>query len=321
MRTFRMEKDDDGRRLDRVVRRFLPDMSLSALYKLLRKGLIRVDGKKTAPDSRVTAGSELGIAAGILTVVPQKSAAADPVAAAGPAAVTVFSPPEILFETADLLFVNKSAGIPVHGKGGLDGMIAQSASSLASLSFRTGPLHRLDRDTTGIIAFSRSLDGARWFSQVLSDRGFEKYYLGIVEGTPETAAGGSTEWTDSCEDGKSMITVVRPLSNAGGLALVLFRIVTGRKHQIRIQCSLRGHPLAGDGRYGGKGPESTFYLHAWQLLFPAERPAGRPAGLPERLIAPLPERFESKLRAVFPADVLARVEAGELYWEQDEEHQ
>lgn len=330
MNAFRIEKDDDGRRLDRVVRRFLPEMSLSALYKLLRKGLIRVDGKKAAPDFRVSAGSELGIAAVIATAVPPPAAATG-VQSAGSASETAPAAlrpaPEILLETPDLLFVNKSAGIPVHGDGGLDGMIAQSASSAASLSFRTGPLHRLDRDTTGLIAFSRSLDGARWFSRVLADRGFEKYYLGLAEGIIE----GEAEWTDIARDGKPMVTLVRSIANAresggsqtgdstasGGLTLVLFRIVTGRKHQIRIQSSLRSHPLAGDSRYGSKRKESTFYLHAWQMVFPTDRPAG----LPDRLTAPLPARFISKLRVLFPADVLAQVEAGELYWEQHEEHQ
>jgi len=321
MHVFSLEKDDDGRRLDRIVRRFLPELSLSAIYKLLRKGLIRVDGKKAAPDFRVSVGSELGIASALPGLKPAAARAA-------PAPGTVIppvtaQPPEILLETPDLLFINKKAGIPVHGEGGLDRMIAQSASSTASLSFRTGPLHRLDRDTTGIIAFSRSLDGARWFSQAIAGRRFEKYYLGLVEGILEKAADGFMEWKDDGEEGKPMITLVRPLATAAvgptavGLTLVLYRIITGRKHQIRIQSSLRSHPLSGDSRYGSKSKESTFYLHAWRMVFPVDRPAG----LPDRLSAPLPGRFTEKLRTLFPADVLAQVEAGELYWEQHEEHQ
>jgi len=292
--------------------------------------------KKASPDFRVSEGCELGIAAALPGLALSRPAAAPATAAANhaspaaaaapgttlPVARAPGQAPEILLETPDLLFVNKSAGIPVHGEGGLDGMVAQSASSTASLSFRTGPLHRLDRDTTGIIAFSRSLDGARWFSEAIAGRRFEKYYLGIVEGIIEATADGFAEWKDSAEDGKPMITLVRPLATAVGptsvgFTLVLFRIITGRKHQIRIQSSLRAHPLSGDSRYGSKSKESPLYLHAWRMVFPADRPAG----LPDRLTAPLPARFKSKLRALFPADVLAQLEAGELYWEQHEEHQ
>lgn len=226
-------------------------------------------------------------------------------------------PPDIILETADLLFINKSSGIPVHGEGGLDGLVAQSDSAGSSLSFRTGPLHRLDRDTTGLVAFSRSLEGARWFSASIADRRFEKYYLGLAEGMVAEAG----EWRDLSGDGKPMITVARPLCFArdaeGELTLVLYRIVTGRKHQIRIQSSLRAHPLAGDRRYGSRRRETPFYLHAWQMVFPSVRPEG----LPERLTAPLPLRFREKLGASFPENVLAHIEAGELYWEQHEEHQ
>ncbi len=311
MHAYRIGTDDDGRRLDRVVRRFLPEQPLSAIYSLLRKGLIRLDGKKAAPDSRVFEGCELGIAAIIPTAAAHNHRPG----------ISQESVPEILLETGDLLFVNKSAGIPVHGEGGLDGLIAQSASSLASLSFRTGPLHRLDRDTTGIIAFSRSLDGARWFSKALADRKFEKYYLGLTGEMLEANEKGFFEWKDTTDGGKPMVTLVRPLATSRKpgeeVTLVLFRIVTGRKHQIRIQSALRGYPLVGDSRYGSKRMESSFYLHAWQMVFPADRLSG----LPDHLTAPLPARFKAKLDTLFPANVLAQVEVGELYWEQHEEHQ
>ena len=171
-RSYTITKDDSGRRIDRVVRRFLPELSLSAVYKLLRKGLIRVDEKRISPDFHVEEGSSLSLADFLF--VPQRLPVSSPKSAA-----SVAIPVEIILETQDLLFVNKPAGIPVHGEGGLDRLIPASERAERSLSFRSGPLHRLDSGTTGIIAFSRSLEGARWFSDAIHEHRMEKYYLGI----------------------------------------------------------------------------------------------------------------------------------------------
>jgi len=298
-RTFKIAKDDNDRRIDRVVRHFLPKLALSGIYKLLRKGHIRINGKKVHPDYHVLEGSELEISRNLLESVRNSS-------------LEIYSDfvPEILFETKDLLFINKPQGFSVHGTGGLDSLIAQMAASGESLSFRTGPLHCLDRNTTGILTFSRSLEGARWFSESVREHRFEKYYLGLTEGLIESV----TEWLDIAEDGKQMITIARPIKSLqiSGLSqsLVLFRIVTGRKHQIRIQSSKHGHPLIGDIQYGSKRSAPTYYLHAWQMIFPENRFEG----IPKKIIAPVPDTFKAVLRESFGVDVLAYIERGELYW-------
>lgn len=314
-RTYKITIDDDGRRVDRVARRFLPALSLSGVYKLLRKGLIRVDGKRIAPDYHVSAGSELGISAGLEPCMHEEKS---------PAATDSGFRPDILLETDDILFINKPCGIPVHGEGGLDGLIPSSARAERSLSFRTGPLHRLDRDTTGLIAFSRSLEGAQWFSAAINDHVFGKYYLGIVRGIMKDEA----TWKDLAADGKEMVTLACPLAvspdTAGGtrepLTLARFCIVTGRKHQIRMQGALHGHPLAGDRQYdknASRGPGKTYFLHAWQLDFGAN---GLP-GIPEKIVAPLPVPFKNLIRDLFGKDALAHIEDGELYWNEHEELQ
>lgn len=295
---FSITKDDHDRRLDRIVRRFLPDISLSGIYKLLRKGLIRIDGKKVSRDFHVMEGNELGIAPFLLGSVK-------------PAAVPEPSDfiPDILLETRDLLFINKPCGISVHGEGGLDQLIPQTVDSCSSLSFRTGPLHRLDKDTTGILTFSRSLEGARWFSRAVGEHLLEKYYLGVAEGILLTGA----EWQDMAEDGKLMITRVVPLAWTDNvhppLTFARFRIITGRKHQIRIQSSRRGHPLFGDTKYGSDAKIASYFLHASRIVFPS----GRPETIPAKVFAPLPERFRAKIGELFGVDVLAHIEQGELY--------
>ena len=93
------------------------------------------------------------------------------------------------------------------------------------------------------------------------------------------------------------------------LTLIRFRILTGRKHQIRIQSSRRGYPLLGDSRYGSPIKNGTYYLHASCLVFPSNRLEN----LPERVYAPLPARFNSFMELTFGPDVLAQIERGELY--------
>ena len=285
-RSYYITKDDSGRRIDRVARRFLPGLPLSGIYRLLRKGLIRVDNKKVAPDFLVTEGNELGIAS-VLDENVQKTVSSG--INSDVPAVSPDSTVEIILETRDLLFLNKPAGIAVHGEHGLDSLISSSVSANNSLSFRTGPLHRLDFNTTGLITFSRSLAGAQWFSSCVKAHRLEKYYLGIVRGTMIN----SCEWHDEAEGGKEMITHAVPLvhsQNSGDpLTLARFRIITGRKHQIRIQSSLHGFPLAGDDTYkGGKSLcGSTYFLHAWQLCLPEDRPDD----VPEKIIAPIGDQF------------------------------
>jgi len=285
-RTYSITKDDSGRRIDRVTRRFLPGVPLSGIYRLLRKGLIRIDNKKIPPDYVVIEGNTLEIASVLDENLQKKD-----VSGTNTDFHAVFNtiPVQIILETRDLLFINKPAGIAVHGEQGLDSLIPSSVSANNSLSFRTGPLHRLDFNTTGLITFSRSLSGAQWFSSCVSSHRLKKYYLGIVRGN----LGSDCEWHDLAEGGKEMITFAVPLAHsvkAGEqFTLVRYRIVTGRKHQIRIQTSGHGFPLAGDETHKGGRPLSgnSYFLHAWQIYFPEDRPSD----IPEKIIAPLGESF------------------------------
>lgn len=298
-RSYRPTLDDSGRRIDRIVRRFLPNVPLSGIYRFLRKGLIRVDGKKISPSFLVPENCSIEIAETIIPGISDNS----------------FEKPltcslEILLETPEILFINKPKGIPVHGPGGLTQMIPKSNAEKASLSFKTGPLHRLDKDTTGIIAVSRSLSGARWFSSGIASGQFGKYYLGLAQNTLNLPA----EWHDIDEMGKKMITHVVPLASSKDkygqfYTLVQYCIVTGRKHQIRKQTNLHGFPLWGDTRYGGRKTQNGYLLHAWQLHFPENRLTD----LPKRIAAPLPESAKTALLSLFTQNVLAMLDTGNVY--------
>ncbi len=304
--------------MDRILRRYLPKVPLSGIYRLIRKGLVRLDGARVSPDTAAPLGSELWIAridhgapagtAGAAT--PGTSSVQDAKIPDMPASVPG-NACSVLLETPDLLFILKGAGIPVHGKGSLDSLIPQSKAARESLSFRSGPLHRLDRGTSGLIVFSKTLKGARWFTSLVAKREAVKQYYGIMIGSLE----GNREWYDEGADGKGMITFVTPLATRGGSrprTLALFRILTGRKHQIRYQCARHGFPLEGDQRYNPSGEpvQGGYFLHAWRIAFPGGE---RPEGVPQEVTAPLPVRFVLRLEELFGKESLARVEAPILY--------
>ena len=307
--------DDDGRRLDRILRKSLGDLPLSAIHRLLRTGRVLVDGKKALAADRPKSGSVLELPELRGLVPGERERASGPIVSAGglPRGSDGAGPLEIVWEGNGLLVLSKPAGLLVHGPRSLeDRVLAYLDGKLApSLSFRPGPLHRLDRGTSGLVVFSASLDGARRFSEALRTRRLRKRYIALLDGGLLAAE----EWEDDLirdrgerrtslaseresadEDGertgaRSAKTKVLPLSRAGAYTLALVEIGTGRTHQIRAQAEAHAHPLAGDRKYGGSGLDGGFLLHAYELACPRE--AALP--LPPLLAAPPPARF---LRAV-----------------------
>ena len=284
--------DYQGRRLDRILRKALPDMPLSRIHRLLRKGLIMVDGKPAGPDARVMAGSVISVPA--LPVEPPPDFG--------------YSPPvagiSVLWEGDGLLFINKPAGIPVHGQNSLDTLArAYLRDRLPrSLSFRPGPLHRLDRPTSGVIAFSTSLEGARMFSALTRAGRIKKQYAAILDGTLTTAAFCAEPLARDKEARKTFIspegrpgnTRFVPLSVRAGYSLVMAEIRAGKAHQIRAHAAFLGHPLSGDTKYGGGFQQGGLFLHAYFLEFPSSDNSGI-----RRVRAPLPLRFRARLAALF----------------------
>ncbi|MDR1318503.1 MAG: RluA family pseudouridine synthase, partial [Treponema sp.] len=187
--------DDDGRRLDRVLRKALPETPLSLIHKFLRQGRVLVNGLPAKPSSRVGAGDT------ITFPEPREGPGAEQRGASEPGVSSPSPPrsppplsPDLLWQGAGLLVFNKPAGLAVHGPESLDAAVrAALAGRLApSLSFRPGPLHRLDKPTSGVIVFSSSLEGARFFSALLREGRVKKYYLALVEGIVE----GPEIWED-----------------------------------------------------------------------------------------------------------------------------
>jgi 23S rRNA pseudouridine955/2504/2580 synthase len=297
--------DDDGRRLDKVLRVLLKDRALSEIYAALRKGRILVNGRKADPATRIEEGDRLFLDSSFLDDNPEPRLRRGKEDLAELAGI-------LLLATEDLIFINKPRGELSQGPGGLEPRIRQALAgrSSASLSFVPGPLHRLDRNTTGVLAFPRSAEGARAFTSMLRERRIEKRYLALLDG--ETAA--PEEWRDriardegslksrvvagDAVEGDEAFAEMRPLLSRGGRSLVLVLLHSGLTHQIRVQASSRGMPLSGDRKYGGKDFPGGYILHALSLGFP--EPPFR--DLPGIVSAPLPEGAIARLDAIFGSE-------------------
>lgn len=311
-RDFFAGPDDNDRRLDRIIKIFLPQLPSSEIFKALRKNLIRVNDKKSKPDYRVSQGDKISIADFLLnntennSVSPKESKISQ----------DKINLPEIVFQNENFLIFNKPANLAVHGENSLEKEVRKyfqlSEKKSDSLSFTPGPLHRIDRNTTGLIAFSWSLKGAQWFTENIKNHSINKIYYGILQGkVSETKT-----WKDKLDKeenqknfyrmnivsdnedaGKEAVTTVIPkvYGRYKNVDFTLCQIIieTGRQHQIRAQCSAHEHPLLGDSAYNGKTFDKeidSFFLHAAKLKIPDNN-----LGLPSELSAPLPEKMHSFL--------------------------
>jgi 23S rRNA pseudouridine955/2504/2580 synthase len=283
-------ENDAGRRLDRILRKALPDHPLPLLHRLLRQGKVLADGKPARAQDRIESGVKLYVPSVKIEKKPSVSA--------------YFSgTPDIIWQGSGLIAVNKPAGLAVHGPKSLDTIVCSFfADKLPpSLSFKPGPLHRLDKPSSGIVVFSANLEGARLFSSLMQERKVHKIYLAIVEGNVDK----EEIWKDclvrdkdrkktfisqeKTGGSKNAATKIKPLAVSGGYSLITAEIATGRTHQIRAQAAFHGHPLLGDRKYSGHMYDrGGFFLHAWKMDF-----------LCFSIEAPLPDKFREKIEALF----------------------
>lgn len=285
--------DDQGRRLDRILRKALPEAPLSLIHRLLRKGVITVDGKAAGPDLRLYAGAVISVPAGLAEPSPARKKAAPPVSL------------PVLWEGRGLIFINKPAGIPVHGAHSLDTLVQQYLAGRLgrSLSFKPGPLHRLDRPTSGVIAFSASLEGACAFSALMREGRIQKQYLAVLDGelaapvrcAEPLARDREARKTYASPEGQPAETRFAPLCRRSGYSLAMAEISAGKTHQIRAHAAFLGCPLAGDRKYGGSFLQGGLLLHAESLAFPFPDKDGACC----RVSAPLPPRFRACIAALF----------------------
>jgi len=310
--SFTAGADDNGRRLDRVLRRLLPEENLPGIYKSLRKGIIKLNDRKAEPGTKVASGDSISVAAFLADKIQET-----------PLIIHMQNPcidfsSITLFSNTYICVINKPYDVAVQGGTGslaeaYAGYWKQNRNNgkSSSLSFRAGPLHRLDRKTTGLLVLSNNLQGAQWFTGAVAEHQIGKRYIALVQGTIKSRQ----DWTDSIESeqdispaefhtvcisdsgGRSAMTTVQPLSYGtySGLDITLaeYAISTGRKHQIRAQSASHGFPLLGDTAYGGIQihEDCDFYLHARELSVPENNPIQ----MPVKITAPISTNFQKML--------------------------
>jgi len=299
--------DDNGRRIDRILRKALSDYPLSMIHRLLRQKKIKVNGKHVCkPEERIYQGDTLQIFSVTVDNPEKKQGNNSPIQL-----------PEIIWQGSGIIIFNKPSGISTHGPNSLDTLVKKSFTGEShSISFKPGPLHRLDKPTSGIIAFSQTLEGAILFSHLLHEKLITKKYLAIIEGEIKQKAIWQddlvhnksdkktyikTDLIETTDNAKEAFSVVKPYAWNGNYSLVEIQIKTGRTHQIRAQASHHGHPLAGDLKYGSR-IKGDFFLHAWQMEFIEEY-----GKFPKIITAPLPDRFISQINSLFGKEIAGKI--------------
>lgn len=320
--------DDNERRLDKVLRNFIKNTQLSSIYKYIRKNLIRVNDKKVSQDYHVKTGDVISIASFIINQNQEKATDLQ----TNLQATSQNQNLNIILQTEDLLFINKPYDVLVHGsKDSLDKQVLTYyknnilKNANQSLSFTPGPLHRLDKKTTGIIAFSLSLNGARWFSENIKNHSIQKFYLSVIQGKLNNktiwedfiekdenqksknfhTVNASTNKTES-KNQKNAITIIEPIKYGSfkniEITLVKIEIKTGRTHQIRAQAALHNHPLLGDTAYNGIKIDQNqdFFLHAQTLILPKTNDyLLKDIKMGQIIEAHLPKNFENFISVYF----------------------
>ena len=306
-----VEESDSGQRLDKVLARLLPQVPRTRIFRLIRKGEVRVNGKRCAPEQRLSLGDTLRV-----PPVHERSEQAQTVAAGGVAGV----PPAliarvlatIVHEDERLLVLNKPAGLAVHGGSGLSyGLIEALRAARPHETLELA--HRLDRDTSGILMVTRKSAALRIVHALLREGTVEKNYLALVVGRWElgrklvnaplqTDARVSGERTVRVgEGGKSARTQFKLVQQFGPRAsLVEATLETGRTHQIRVHAAYCGHPVAGDVKYGDAAANASLrelgltrmFLHAHSVSF------DWPQGGQVNISVPLPAELKAVLDAV-----------------------
>jgi 23S rRNA pseudouridine955/2504/2580 synthase len=275
-----IDKNEDGSRLDRVLLRHCGQQQRPLIMRLIRKGNIRVNGKRCQAQSRVACEDRIFIPASLRNNEETALITARPLR----------HMPDILLEDEGLLILNKPAGMVVHGGSGhQDGLIEQLKAHYQSDDLRLA--HRLDRDTSGCLLLARQLPALRDMTEQFRLHLAKKTYFAWVEGHPFPAAGhiasglskghlqGGERMVIDDDDGKHATTdfqtVVRALWHGNPITLVALQPHSGRTHQLRVHMQQEGHAILGDPKYadadalkryrhnGGRG----LALHAWRLRF------------------------------------------------------
>jgi 23S rRNA pseudouridine955/2504/2580 synthase len=309
---IKVKKDEVGLRLDRWFKVHYPNVTYGYLQKLLRSGQVRVDMKRAEANTRLAAGSEIRVPA-VVRHGPEKKPSPTPPLGLSKADRTAIER-MILYEDEDVLVLNKPFGLAVQGGTGtkrhIDGMLAGMIDRFGD---RPRLVHRLDRDTTGVLLVAKHRDAAAKLGRIFQTRSAAKTYWALVKGVPTPRQGKIEAPLVKAPgpDGEDRVRKARPGEQAEAMhatthysvidrlshkaAWVSLKPVTGRQHQLRAHMALIGHPIIGDNKYEGthhglmEAIPAQLHLHARRLVIPHPRPGMAKIDV----TAPLPEHMRT----------------------------
>lgn len=321
VQTIEVGADDTDQRLDRWLRRQFPNVTQGMVEKWCRKGELRVDGGRAKAATRVQAGQQVRI-----PPIPMGAAPVPAQAAKIPAADVKMMQAAVIYRDDDVIAINKPAGLPTQGGSGQNRHVDGLSEALKfGRDEKPRLVHRLDKDTSGVLLLARNRLAAQGLTAAMRHKETRKIYWALVAGVPTPylgeikyglvkAAGRGAKGEgekmiaihprdiDATPGAKRAHTLYATLYRVGGRASwVAMEPLTGRTHQLRAHMAEIGHPIVGDGKYGGSGQENMgdgwgaqlggiiskkLHLHARMMRF--EHPITRKV---ITVTAPLPEHM------------------------------
>lgn len=294
--------DQSGQRIDNFLLTRLKGVPKSHVYRIVRRGEVRVNKGRIKPDYRLQAGDSVRIP-------PLRLPEVEPAPRPGRGVIKLLEE-GVLYEDAALLILNKPSGIAVHGGSGLDYGIIEALRTLRPDAAFLELVHRLDRDTSGCLLIAKTREVLLKLHEMLRAGGIDKHYLALVKGvwrggrrTVELALSKNMLQSGERvvkvnEEGKAAKTLFEPLTRYRDATLVRAYLYSGRTHQIRVHAAHIGHPIGGDDKYGEREFNHALrayglrrlFLHAQSLAFKAPV-----TGRAIRVSAPLPGDLQAVL--------------------------
>lgn len=296
-----IDEDQADQRIDNFLISKLKNVPKSHIYRLLRKGEVRVNKKRIKPEYRLKNNDLVRVPP--VTVPEQKTAYK-------PSANLIQELQDaILFETDEILILNKPVGIPVHGGSGISGGVIEILRAMKPEYKKIELAHRIDKDTSGCLLLAKKRSILKVLHDLFRQQQVHKAYLALAMGRwPDTKhtvdlplvknqLASGERMVKVSEEGKQSVTHFKVLENFAAASLLEATLETGRSHQIRVHTAAAQHPLAGDPKYGDKAFNrlianlgcKRMFLHAYELQF------SLPNGQNIVASAPLPAELEALL--------------------------
>lgn len=297
-----ISSDLAGQRLDNFLMARLKGVPRSLVYRIVRKGEVRVNKGRIKPDYRLKAGD-------LVRVPPVRVSETDTTQPAKGLQRRIEE--AIIFEDKSLLVINKPSGIAVHGGSGVSHGVIEALRAQRPDAHFLELVHRLDRDTSGCLLIAKKRSALRNLHEQLRLHQMDKVYQALVKGNwgskqrvidaplRKNILKSGERMVKVTADGKPAKSIFSPMQCSDIASLVKVKLETGRTHQIRVHAAHAGHPIAGDEKYGDddfnqrmkKSGLKRLFLHAWSLTFNLPD-----SGEPLKVEAPLDEHLLSVLK-------------------------